>query len=73
MLCSNEPILQKPSKRNIVQHPAKLSNIVGPSHYLSAPALSYDAMSNMTKVDPELISDAELCLLFEKYMRERVC
>ena len=28
MLCSNAPILQKTTKRNIVRYPAKLSNIL---------------------------------------------
>ena len=39
-----------------------------PSHYLSSPALSWDAMLNMTKVEFELISDAGMYLLFEKGM-----
>ena len=34
-----------------------------PSHYLS---VSWDAIVNMTKVDLELISDADMYLLFEK-------
>ena len=42
-----------------------------PSHYLSAPALNWDAMLNMVSVNLELISelDADVCLLFEKFMR----
>ena len=36
-----------------------------PSHYLSAPALSWDAMLNMTKVEIDLISDAHMYLFFE--------
>ena len=39
-----------------------------PSHYLSAPAISYDAMLSMTKVVLELISDADMYLFFEKGM-----
>ena len=31
-----------------------------PSHYLSTPTLSWDAMISMTKVELELISDAEV-------------
>ena len=40
-----------------------------PSHYLSTQALSWDAMLNMTKVELELISDADMYLSFEKGMR----
>ena len=40
-----------------------------PSHYLSAPALSWDAMLNVTKVKLELISDPDVYILFEKGMR----
>ena len=39
---------------------------------MSAPNLSWDAMLNMTKVEPELISDAEIHLFFEKDMRGAV-
>ena len=39
---------------------------LSPSHYLSAPALSCDAMINMIKVQLELIPDADVCLVFEK-------
>ena len=35
-------------------------------HYLSAPALSWDAMLNMKKVKLELISDANMYFFFEK-------
>ena len=42
------------------------------SHYLSAPALSWDAMFNMKKIELELISDAGMYLFFEKAMRSRV-
>ena len=34
------------------------NHVLCPSHYLSTPALSWDAMLNMTKVDLKLISDA---------------
>ena len=37
-----------------------------PSHYLSAPALSWDAMLNMTKVKLELIPDLDMYIFFEK-------
>ena len=40
-----------------------------PSHYLSAPALSWDAMLNMTKIKLELISDPDMYIFFEKGMR----
>ena len=39
------------------------------SHYLSAPGLIWDAMLNMTKVELELIPDADMYLFFEKGMR----
>ena len=42
------------------------NNILYPSHYLSAPALSRDARLSMAKVEPELILDANMCFLFEK-------
>ena len=37
-------------------------------HYLSTPALSWDAMLDITKVELELISDADMYLFFEKFM-----
>ena len=40
-----------------------------PSHYLSAQALNWDAMFNMTKVELETISDADMYLFFENDMR----
>ena len=40
-----------------------------PSHYLSAPTLSRDAMLNMTKVELELIADLDMYLFFEEGMR----
>ena len=43
-----------------------------PSHYLSTPALSWDAMLNKTKVKFELILDRDMYLLFEKGVRGRV-
>ena len=39
---------------------------------MSAPALSWDAMLNMTKVELEIISDADMYLFFEKGMRDVV-
>ena len=38
------------------------------SHYLSALALSWDLMLRMTKVELELISDADMYLFFDKGM-----
>ena len=43
-----------------------------PSQYLSAPALSWDAMLNMTKVELELIPDPDMYILFEKGTRGEV-
>ena len=43
-----------------------------PSHYLSALALSWDPMLNMTKVNLELISDPDMYIFFEKGMRDGV-
>ena len=43
--------------------------VLCPGYYLSPPALSWDAMFNMTKVDLELISDADLYLFSEKGIR----
>ena len=42
------------------------------SHYLSAPAISWDAMLNMTKVKLELIPDPNMYIFFEKGMRALV-
>ena len=39
------------------------------SNCLSAPALSWDLVRDMTKVELELISDADLYSFFEKGMR----
>ena len=43
-----------------------------PSHYLSAPTLSWDVMLTMRKVELELIPDPEMYIVFEKGMRDRV-
>ena len=43
-----------------------------PSQYLNAPALSWDAMLNMTKVELELIPDPDMYMLFEKDTRGEV-
>ena len=40
-----------------------------PSHYLSAPSLSWDAILSMTKVKLELISDPDMYIFFEKGMK----
>ena len=39
---------------------------------MSAPALSWEAMLNMTKVELELISDPDMYIFFEKGMRGEV-
>ena len=43
-----------------------------PSHYLSAPTLSWDAMLNMTKVELELIPDPDMYVFFEKGTRSGI-
>ena len=40
-----------------------------PSHYLSTPSLSLDAMVEMTKIKLELIPDPDMYILFEKGTR----
>ena len=40
-----------------------------PRHYLSAPALSWDAMLNMTKTEFEIIPDSDMFMFFEKFMK----
>ena len=40
-----------------------------PRHYLSAPALSLNAMLSMTQIELGLISDADMYLFYEKGMR----
>ena len=42
---------------------------LSPCHYLSAPALSWNTMLNMTKFELKLISDADMYLFFRKGMR----
>ena len=37
-----------------------------PSHYLSAPGLSWDATLKMTKIELELIPDPDIYIFFEK-------
>ena len=43
-----------------------------PSHYLSVPALNWDAMFNMTKVEVKLIPDPDMYIFFEKGMGDGV-
>ena len=43
-----------------------------PSHYLSALALKWDAMLNMTKVELELIPDAVIYLFFKKGLSDGI-
>ena len=45
---------------------------LSPSHYLSASAVSWDEMVNMTKVELELITDPDMYIFFEKRMRGSV-
>ena len=40
-----------------------------PSLYLSTPALTWDAMLNIRKIELELISDADMYLFFKKVIR----
>ena len=40
-----------------------------PSHYLSAPSLSWYAMLKMKKIELELIADPDMHILFEKGIR----
>ena len=40
-----------------------------PSHYITAPSLSMDAMLKMTGVELELLTDPDMHLFFEKGMR----
>ena len=40
-----------------------------PSHYLSAPGLSWDTMLKMTKIKLELIPDPDMYIFFEKGTR----
>ena len=40
-----------------------------PTHYLSAPAFSWDVMLNMTKIKLELISDPDMYIFFKKGTR----
>ena len=40
-----------------------------PSHYLSAPGLSWDAVLKMTKIELNLIPDLDMYILFEKGKR----
>ena len=42
---------------------------VFPSHYLSAPSLSWHAMLKMTKIELELIPDSDMYIFFEKGTR----
>ena len=42
------------------------------SHYLSTPALSWDVMLNITKVELKLIPDPDIYTLFEKGTRDGV-
>ena len=42
------------------------------SHYFRAPALSWDVMLNMTKMKPELITDPDMFIVFERGVRSGV-
>ena len=43
-----------------------------PSHYITAPSLSFDAMLKMTEVKLELLTDPDMHLFFEEGIREGV-
>ena len=43
-----------------------------PSHYLSTPGLSWNAMLKMTKIELELISDPDMHIVLEKGSRGRI-
>ena len=45
---------------------------ISSSHYLNALGSSWDAMLNMTRIELELISDANMYLFFEKGIRDEV-
>ena len=40
-----------------------------PSHYLSAPGLSWETMLKVTKIKLELIPDPDMYIFWEKYKR----
>ena len=44
-----------------------------PSHYLSAPALSWDAIFKISKIEQELIPDSDMYMFFEKGTRGGIC
>ena len=46
--------------------------VLCPSHYLSAPSLSWDAMLKMAKVKLELIPDPDMYIFFEKGTRSGI-
>ena len=43
-----------------------------PSHYLSAPGLTWDAMLKMAKIELELIPDLDMYIFFEKGTRDGI-
>ena len=45
---------------------------LSPSHYLSAPGLSWDVMLKMTKIDLEVITDPDRYIFFEKITRDGI-
>ena len=42
---------------------------LSPSHYLSTPGLTWDAMPKMTKIELELIPDLDMYIFFEQGTR----
>ena len=46
--------------------------VLWPSHCLSVPALSWDAMLSIAKVEFKLIADSDMYLFFEKGMRGEI-
>ena len=53
---------------NFINHSLKNYGLC-PSHYLSAPGLSWDAMLRMTKNELELIPDPDIHVFFDKSIR----
>ena len=44
-----------------------------PAHFLSAPALAWQACLKKTEVEVELITDPDILLMVEKGIRGRIC
>ena len=71
-LLSELPFFEKPIKAKIKQLSTKellKYYDLDPCHFFSAPGLSWDAMSKMTGVTLEKISDPDKYMFFEQGMR----